>query len=38
MVLRIWNEKINYNKTIISTQNNLIIIISSAKYHETQIA
>jgi hypothetical protein len=35
--LRIWKEKNNYNKTIISTQNK-IIVISSAKYHETQIA
>jgi hypothetical protein len=38
MVWRIWKKKIDYNKIIMSTQNDLIIVISSAKYHETQIA
>jgi hypothetical protein len=32
-----WKNKIDYKKIIMSTQNNLIIIIGSAKQHETQI-
>ncbi len=32
-----WKDKINYNKTIMSTQNNLIIVLGSAKQYKTQI-
>jgi hypothetical protein len=32
-----WKEKINYNKIIMSTQNNWIIIIGSAKQCKAQI-
>jgi hypothetical protein len=30
-ILKFWKNKIDYNKTIMSTQNNLIIVTSSAK-------
>jgi hypothetical protein len=32
-----WKNKIDYNKTIMSTQNNLIIITGSAKQREAQM-
>jgi len=32
-----WKEKIEYNKIIMSTKNNLIIVIVSVKYHGAQI-
>jgi hypothetical protein len=33
----IWKDKINYNKIIMSTQNNLIIVTSSAKQRGSHI-
>jgi hypothetical protein len=32
-----FEKTIDYNKTITTTQNNLIIVIGSAKQHEAQI-
>jgi hypothetical protein len=32
-----WKDKIDYNKIIMSTQNNLIIVIGSGKQREAQI-
>jgi hypothetical protein len=33
-----WKDKINYNKIIMSRQNNLIIVINSVKQHGAQIS
>jgi hypothetical protein len=33
-----WKDKIDYNRFIVSTQNNLIIVIGSVKQHGAQIS
>ncbi len=33
-----FEKKFNYNKIIVSTQNNLIIVTSSVKRHKAQIS